>query len=308
MRILFVCSANIDRSPTAERIYSGRSDFEVKSAGVSEYALTPVSSKLIKWADVILCMEDKHKQKVIKIYSAILMNKIVDSLDVPDIYKYMDNNLVNIIREKTDVWLNNYFSKKYKYIVLFRGINVGGKNIIKMDKLKAVFEELNYSSVKTYIQSGNVIFDDHEIDRKKLKENIGKALLKILGNDLSFAILTYNEIKQIVNEKPEGFGEDKENKYDIIYLMEPLKVKNAIKEIKTRNGVDEIYPGKKVIYISRSIKYLSKSYLSKIMKTSIYSNITIRNWNTTKKIYELMKKNDTLIKGIVYESPDLQRH
>jgi len=108
MKILFVCSANVDRSPTAENIYSDRSDIEVKSAGVSNYAMTPISLKLIKWADIILCMEKKHKEKIENKYSAVLENKIIDFLDVPDIYEYMNINLISIIKEKTDAWLCNY--------------------------------------------------------------------------------------------------------------------------------------------------------------------------------------------------------
>ena len=112
MKILFVCSANIDRSPTAELIYSDRRDLEVKSAGVSDYATIPISLELIKWADIILCMEKKHKQKIKKVFSADLENKVIDFLDVPDVYEYMNINLVNLIKEKTETWLNNYQLKK----------------------------------------------------------------------------------------------------------------------------------------------------------------------------------------------------
>ena len=114
MKILFVCPANVDRSPTAEFIYSDRCDLEVKSAGVSDYAMTPISLELIKWAEIILCMEKKHKQNIEKIFSAIVKNKVIDFLDVPDIYNYMNIDLVNIIREKTDAWLYNYQLEKKK--------------------------------------------------------------------------------------------------------------------------------------------------------------------------------------------------
>ena len=112
MKIVFVCTANIDRSPTAEHIYSDRSDLEVKSAGVSDYAMTPITLELVNWADIILCMEKKHKKKIEKIFSGIAESKVIDVLDVPDIYSYMDINLVNMIREKTETWLNNYNLKK----------------------------------------------------------------------------------------------------------------------------------------------------------------------------------------------------
>jgi uncharacterized protein (DUF1697 family) len=106
--------------------------------------------------------------------------------------------------------------------------------------------------------------------------------------------LTLSEIKEVINKKLKDFGENNENKYDVIYLIEPLKAKDAIKEIRTRDGVDKLYEGKKVLHISRPIKDLTKSYFSKILETPIYQDITIRNWNTTTKLYELMGMNNEL--------------
>ena len=179
--------------------------------------------------------------------------------------------------------------EKTKYLVLLRGINVGGKNIIKMEELKKLFEELKFSDVKTFIQSGNVIFNDCEKDKSKLKNKIEKALFKKINGEVPVAILTFSDIEEIVNKKPKGFGEDKECKYDVVYIIEPLQVKDAVKEITTREGVDKIYPGEKVLYISRVAEFLSRSYFTKIIETSIYNSITIRNWNTTRKLYELME-------------------
>ena len=181
--------------------------------------------------------------------------------------------------------------EKLKYLALLRGINVGGKNIIKMCELKKIFEGMKFTDVKTYIQSGNVIFLDYENDQIKIQKKIERTLFKKLNYKINIRILTFSEINEIVNNKPKGFGEDNENKYDVIYLIKPLEVKDAIKEIKTRDGVDKMFEGKNVLYISRLIKNLSKSYFSKIIDTPIYQNITIRNWNTTKKLYELMKMN-----------------
>jgi uncharacterized protein (DUF1697 family) len=180
---------------------------------------------------------------------------------------------------------------KIRYLALLRGVNVGGNNIIKMSELKMLFEGLKFSDVRTYIQSGNVIFNDCENDKNKLIKIIEKALFKKLSNKINIVLLTFSEIEEIINKKPKGFGEDSENKYDVIYLVEPLNVKDAVKEIKMREGVDKMYEGKKVVYISRSIKNLTKSYFSKILETLIYKNITIRNWNTTKKLHELMAGN-----------------
>jgi uncharacterized protein (DUF1697 family) len=181
--------------------------------------------------------------------------------------------------------------EKVRYVVLLRGINVGGNNIIKMIELKKLFEEMGFENVITYIQSGNIIFDDSGNDKTILREKIEHTLSEKFGNMIKIIILTSTEIKTIIEKKPEGFGEEKDKyKYNVIFLVEPLDAKDAIQEIKARDGVDKIYEGEKVIYSSYLMSERTKSYISKIIETTIYKNISIRNWNTTEKLYELMKK------------------
>ena len=111
MNILFVCSANVDRSPTAEYIYANRQGLEVKSAGTSWYATTPINNDLLHWADVILCMENHHKQVLEKEFADIVSHKVIDSLDIPDIYSFKCSSLIGILKEKVDNWLNEYQAK-----------------------------------------------------------------------------------------------------------------------------------------------------------------------------------------------------
>ena len=106
MKILFVCSANQDRSPTAENIYKNHPGLEVKSAGVSWYARMPVSYDLVNWADVILTMEEWQQDEIVEDYAELISCKTIDYLDVPDMYRYMHPLLQKIIREKVDTWLN----------------------------------------------------------------------------------------------------------------------------------------------------------------------------------------------------------
>jgi uncharacterized protein (DUF1697 family) len=183
----------------------------------------------------------------------------------------------------------NMTVNRIKYLALLRGINVGGNNIIKMEDLRKLFEEADFSDVTTYIQSGNVIFNDTENDKMKLSVKTGEILRRKLGNEIKTALLTLPEMKRVIDGRPEGFGDEKDRyKYDIIFIIAPLKAGDAIKEIRTRTGVDEVYEGDSVIYIRRLTNELTKSYFSKTAETAIYRSITIRNWNTTKKLYELM--------------------
>jgi predicted protein tyrosine phosphatase len=106
-KILFICSANQDRSPTAERIYAEKG-FEVKSAGTNHYARVPVSAELLQWAEVILCMGRHHKLNIEEKFPEIIADKTIDCLDIPDIFRYMEPKLVAIITEKTDAWLEKF--------------------------------------------------------------------------------------------------------------------------------------------------------------------------------------------------------
>ncbi|WP_353569958.1 low molecular weight protein tyrosine phosphatase family protein [Candidatus Albibeggiatoa sp. nov. BB20] len=99
-RILFVCSQNRLRSPTAETIFSEYPNLEVLSAGTNHDAETPLSGDLIDWADVIVAMEKTHKNKISKKFKVQLAHKRMVVLDIPDNYEYMQPELVKILKVK----------------------------------------------------------------------------------------------------------------------------------------------------------------------------------------------------------------
>jgi len=104
-KVLFVCFANMERSPTAEQLYANHSDLEVKSAGVSRQAYIPVSKELVGWADVILTMEDYQKLHIEHNFRDVIAGKMIDSLDIQDEYGFMDPHLQNIIITRVDAWM-----------------------------------------------------------------------------------------------------------------------------------------------------------------------------------------------------------
>jgi predicted protein tyrosine phosphatase len=106
MNLLFICSRNRRRSPTAETIFSAIEGVESLSAGTSPDAETPISSDLIEWADVIFAMESVHRRKLQKSFGKILKAKKITVLGIPDDYEYMDPELVRILRAKVGAqWL-----------------------------------------------------------------------------------------------------------------------------------------------------------------------------------------------------------
>lgn len=99
-KLLFVCSENRLRSPTAEAIFSEYAGVEAIGAGTSSGAATPVSGDLIEWADVILVMEKSHRNKISKKFKEQLKGKKLAVLDIPDVYEFMDPELIKLLKGK----------------------------------------------------------------------------------------------------------------------------------------------------------------------------------------------------------------
>lgn len=99
-KILFICSRNKLRSPTAETIFSEESSIEVASAGLNKDAEVTVTPDLILWADLIFVMEKAHRQKLSNRFKKYLNQQKIVCLDIPDIYEYMDDRLVKLLQNK----------------------------------------------------------------------------------------------------------------------------------------------------------------------------------------------------------------
>jgi uncharacterized protein (DUF1697 family) len=179
-----------------------------------------------------------------------------------------------------------------KYIALLRGINVGGKNKVPMAGLKKCLEELGFSNVSTFIASGNVILEsDKPADEiKSLFEDALPKSFKLDDELIKVLVLTRNQLQAVIDNKPEGFGEHPEKYHsDAIFLM-GIDSARTMSLFNPREGVDKVWPGDGVIYSQRLSSQRTKSRLSKIMATPAYKSMTIRNWSTTTKLLDILKK------------------
>jgi predicted protein tyrosine phosphatase len=100
MKVLFVCSRNRLRSPTAETVFSAYEGVEALSAGTSPDAENPVSADLIEWADLVFAMESVHRRRLKQRFGPLLRSRKIVVLGIPDNYKYMDPELIRILVEK----------------------------------------------------------------------------------------------------------------------------------------------------------------------------------------------------------------
>lgn len=103
--VLFVCSQNKLRSPTAEQVFAGRRDIEVSSAGTNNDAENPLSSELVEWVDISFAMEKAHRTKIQTRYRSALKGKRIICLDIPDDCKFMDARLVELLEANVPRYL-----------------------------------------------------------------------------------------------------------------------------------------------------------------------------------------------------------
>lgn len=104
-KALFICSANKDRSPTAEEIFAEWPRVETDSAGTNNDAVTPLSGDQLDWADIVFVMEKAHRNRLSSKFGAHLKNKRVICLDIPDNYLYRDPQLIRLLETRVGRFL-----------------------------------------------------------------------------------------------------------------------------------------------------------------------------------------------------------
>lgn len=175
------------------------------------------------------------------------------------------------------------------YVALLRGINVGGRNVIRMAELRSCFEAEGFRDVITYIQSGNVIFRTPASALSPLMIRIEKMLASAFSYEATVVLRSRDQMEAVVSGAPTEFGSRPDQyRYDTIFLKAPLTAKAALEEVLVRPGVDEAWAGSGVLYFSRLISKASRSYLSRLASMPVYQRMTIRNWNTTTRLLRLM--------------------
>ena len=177
-----------------------------------------------------------------------------------------------------------------RYVALLRGINVGGKNLINMRALKACFEDNGFGNVVTYIQSGNVLFDSHGSSAAELTTKVEAMLTSTFGYSARVLLRNQAQMRRIVQSAPTGFGKQPDRyRYDVVFLLPPLTPRESFKELPIKEGVDQAFTGPGVLYFSRLVSKLTQSRLNRVASLPIYQNMTLRNWNTTVKLIEMME-------------------
>lgn len=176
------------------------------------------------------------------------------------------------------------------YVALLRGINVGGKGVMKMAPLRDCFEHAGLTRVATYIQSGNIIFESDERMASVLTVRIEDALSTTFGYESAVVIRSHAQFKSVLADAPPYWASGTHLRRYLAFLRAPVTARRALNEIEVNEGIDTVTAGKGVLYMSTLLLGLSKSRLTKLVSKPVYQDMTIRNYATCLKILQLMEQ------------------
>lgn len=174
------------------------------------------------------------------------------------------------------------------YIALFRGINVGGNNRLPMVELVDVLEGLGLSSIKTYIQSGNVVFQSKNINSTKLSQKISAAIEKHFGFVIQVLILDVHELENAIALKP--FPETNAEPSTLhFFFLSSLPVQPNLEMLESVKKDSEQFRLIDKVFYLYAPEGVGRSKLTMKVEKVLGVSVTARNWRTVSKIMELVK-------------------
>ncbi len=175
-------------------------------------------------------------------------------------------------------------NKMTTYIAILRGINVGGKNILKMDELKSLFESLSFQHVTTYIQSGNIVFQS-ELMINEIENLITINIQIVFGYTVPVIVMTREYLKQIINDNP--FTKDKEAFLHCTFLSDDVNEseKELIESKKLEK--EEVHFGKRVVYLCCPEGYGNTKLTNTFIEKKCKVVATTRNWKTANELLRI---------------------
>lgn len=175
-----------------------------------------------------------------------------------------------------------------KYVALLRGINVGGNNKVDMKRLAAGLSAAGLGDVRTYINSGNIIFSDTGRTNAQLQVLVEKVITKEFGLTIKALVLDEIAFNAVANAIDKTWANDTVMRCDVLFLWEEYDNVSVIEELPAKPDIDTVLFTPGALIWSMDRKNVNKSGLSKIIGTDLYAHMTIRNCNTVRKLQQLL--------------------
>ena len=175
-----------------------------------------------------------------------------------------------------------------RYVALLRGVNVGGKGIVSMAALAETFRDLGFEDVRTYLNSGNVIFSARPAPESKLSAKIERAIANDTRLPVSVLVLDDSAVRSIVAAIPKTWVTDASVRTDVLFLWPDVDEPAVLDRLQRNPDVDEVRYTKGAVIWRIDRANASRSRETRIVGTPLYKRMTIRNANTTRKLHELL--------------------
>ena len=173
------------------------------------------------------------------------------------------------------------------YVAFMRGVNVGGNSIVSMAAVRQALGALGLSDVRTYINSGNVVFAYRPFQVSRLAGRIETALEQLTGIAIKVLVMEHQDLTALVDAIPGNWVDDKTMRTYVLLLWKELDDRVILDRLPAKPGVDELtyVPGAVIWRVDR--EHVSRSHMNRIVGTPLYKSITIRSVNTMRKLAEL---------------------
>jgi uncharacterized protein (DUF1697 family) len=175
-----------------------------------------------------------------------------------------------------------------RYVALLRGINVGGKTLIKMADLKDCVESLGLDDVSTYIASGNVLFSSHKRDAAKIERRIESAIEKRFRLPVKVVVLDRGAYARIVKAVPKSWVGDETVRANVAFVRRGTDAKEVVRELEPDAAVEQVKAINGAILWATKRDSLKKSVMRKLIGGAAYKELTVRSLNTTLKLQQLL--------------------
>ncbi len=175
------------------------------------------------------------------------------------------------------------------YVALLRGINVGGKNSVSMADLKADFEALNFTNVRSYINSGNLLFQSAIADPAVLERLIEVAIARHFSVPIKVMVRSAAAIATIISHLPESWQHPADKRCNVIFLSRSIDTPMIVNEFHPKPLIEELHYVPGALLWSANLDTLTRSTMLKVSSSPLYANMTIRGLNTTRRLHALLQ-------------------
>jgi uncharacterized protein (DUF1697 family) len=177
------------------------------------------------------------------------------------------------------------------YISLLRGINVSGHKMIKMDALRQLFTDLGFQNIQSYIQSGNIVFQNKKTDQKKLENKIAKAIKGKFTFDVPVIVIEFDQLKKIILNNPFLTDKTKDiSHFHVTFLSNQPEQENFNKIKDGQYLADEFHLIDKAIYLYCPNSYSNSKLTNSFLESKLKITATTRNWKTTNELISIAEK------------------